>query len=97
MAKVVDEITFRFYSPEDLPESGRKVLAYLKGGELVSGATTSKRYFFTGGDSENEVLYCTEEQFRENPGAIATFRKLQKERQHDKRRNQKQTDKIIRL
>lgn len=52
MAKVVDEITFRFYSPEDLPESGRKVLAYLKGGELVSGATTSKRYFFTGGDSE---------------------------------------------
>lgn len=66
MAKVVDEITFRFYSPEDLPESGRKVLAYLKGGELVSGATTSKRYFFTGGDSENEVLYCTKEQFREN-------------------------------
>lgn len=63
MAKVVDEITFRFYSPEDLPESGRKILAYLKG-EL--GATTSKRYFFTGGDSENEVLYCTEEQFREN-------------------------------
>lgn len=33
MAKVVDEITFRFYSPEDLPESGRKVLAYLKGVE----------------------------------------------------------------
>ena len=66
MAKVVDEITFRFYSPEDLPESGRKILAYLKGGELVSGATTSKRYFFTGGDSENEVLYCTEEQFIEN-------------------------------
>lgn len=61
MAKLVDEITFRFYSPEYLPESGR-----LKGGELVSGATTSKRYFFTGGDSENEVLYCTEEQFREN-------------------------------
>ena len=60
MAKVVDEITFRFYSSEDLPESGRKVLAYLKGGELVSGATTSKRYFFTGGDSENEVLYCIE-------------------------------------
>lgn len=43
MAKVVDEITFRFYSPEDLPESGRKVLAYLKGGELVSGAIATLR------------------------------------------------------
>lgn len=66
MAKVVDEITLRFYGSEDLTEKGRKILAYLKGGELVSGATTSKSYFFTGGDSESAVLYCTEEQFKEN-------------------------------
>lgn len=64
MAKVVKKITFEFYSSEELLEKGRKILAYLNGGELISGATTS-RYFFTGGDAENSVYY-SEEQFREN-------------------------------
>lgn len=62
MAKVVKKITFEFYGSEDLPEKGRKILAYLNGGELISGATTS-RYFFTGGDAENSVYY-SEEQFK---------------------------------